>query len=706
MNERLKHRFFPTPAGENRAFPGKNLDEIRKKQSGTRYNGSRPLTADEIKKLEANRCSAEDWKLLSVIDPFDPDLVKDSVFEGVVRIGCIESGLLEDNERSYRCGISSSRIVSSDIGNYCAIHNNSYISAVITGDYVILTDNNEIYTTEKASFGNCVPRKGDRPESVRKVNIVNERGGRSVLFFSGMTGADILLWVKYRGNRAFTEKLAEMTFRTFDNECGYYSFFDDYTVIKGTKLVRNTMTGRGCRIDRACRVDEVTVNSSAGNPSAILDNSIACRGIAGGGCRIESGSVAEDFMLAPGSALRLGARFLHSYLGSGSNISCCEVQSSFIFPCHEQHHNNSFLIASVIMGQSNIAAGATLGSNHNGRMNDCEMWAGRGFWPGLCSSVRFNSKFASFCLLAKSDFPYELDIKLPFSLVSNNPAENCLEIIPAYWWLYNMYALFRNYFKFRDRSSSIKAMEGIELDFMAPDTAEEVLSAVSLIEERRKKASVIETEFRSINIELSSSGIEGSDRMVKILRVDKAERAYREMLVFYCGSVIFSFTSKAPGNLDLMLNGSFSPAREKGWVNMCGHLVPEKSLSHIIRMISSAVPGQVLSSWEEVHDAFENEYELYESRKLSHAVSVALTLYGEETPDIRFLEKLKADYLDILCKIENEIKRTRKKDFDDPLRRNLFSGPGEMDAVLGSVEDDPLPARFRKHFIESLPRLT
>jgi len=81
------------------------------------------------------------------------------------------------------------------------------------------------------------------------------------------------------------------------------------------------------------------------------------------------------------SNLKYGARLINSFLGDNSTISCCEVLNNLIFPAHEQHHNNSFLIASVIMGQSNIAAGATIGSNHNSRANDNEIQAGRGFWP-------------------------------------------------------------------------------------------------------------------------------------------------------------------------------------------------------------------------------------------------------------------------------------------------------------------------------------
>jgi hypothetical protein len=56
------------------------------------------------------------------------------------------------------------------------------------------------------------------------------------------------------------------------------------------------------------------------------------------------------------------------------------------------------------MGQSNMAAGATIGSNHNSRGADGELIAARGFWPGLCVSLKHNSKFATFPLISKGDY--------------------------------------------------------------------------------------------------------------------------------------------------------------------------------------------------------------------------------------------------------------------------------------------------------------
>ncbi len=119
------------------------------------------------------------------------------------------------------------------------------------------------------------------------------------------------------------------------------------------------------------------------------------------------------------------------------------------------------------MGQSNIAAGATIGSNHNSRSADGEIIAGRGFWPGLCVSLKHNSKFASFTIISKGDFPAELNIPLPFALVSNDVTNDRVVIMPGYWFMYNMYALERNAQKYIDRDKRIDKAQHIEYDYLA-----------------------------------------------------------------------------------------------------------------------------------------------------------------------------------------------------------------------------------------------
>src|SRR6202042_3181880 len=228
---------------------------------------------------------------------------------------------------------------------------------------------------------------------------------------------DAWLWSRFRDDDALQEKFKEFTASAFDNRRGYYGKVGDRTVIKNCKIIKDVWIGSDAYLKGANKLKNLTINSSAENKTQIGEGCEMVNGIVDYGCRIFYGVKAVRFIMASNSQLKYGARLINSYLGNNSTISCCEVLNSLIFPAHEQHHNNSFLCASLLMGQTNMAAGATIGSNHNSRSADGELVAGRGFWPRLCVSLEPNSRFASFAILAKGASPAELDIPIPFALI-------------------------------------------------------------------------------------------------------------------------------------------------------------------------------------------------------------------------------------------------------------------------------------------------
>jgi hypothetical protein len=59
-------------------------------RSGIAY---RTLTAYEIEALVKNRNTSDDWTKILVSDAFNPELVKNCKFFGLVRIGKLEPGL-------------------------------------------------------------------------------------------------------------------------------------------------------------------------------------------------------------------------------------------------------------------------------------------------------------------------------------------------------------------------------------------------------------------------------------------------------------------------------------------------------------------------------------------------------------------------------------------------------------------------------------
>ena len=186
----MKNRFLSSGLENYDKMEHSGLTEVRKKQAGVSLLKTRPLTEDEKKILINNGNTSEDWDLIHVKEPFDPELVRGCDFHGFIRIGRLEKAVLRDGTRNYYCGLKNSVIISSDIGDYCSIENNDFISHVIIGKYAVISSNNEIYTTEKAEFGNSIRREGDADNNITTVDVINERGLGSLATFGALAIAD------------------------------------------------------------------------------------------------------------------------------------------------------------------------------------------------------------------------------------------------------------------------------------------------------------------------------------------------------------------------------------------------------------------------------------------------------------------------------------------------------------------------------------
>ncbi|HMZ45265.1 MAG TPA: DUF4954 family protein, partial [Chitinophagaceae bacterium] len=362
-------------------------------KSGINY---RQLTAYEIEVLVRNRNTSDNWNNILVSNAFNPELVNDCKFYGLVRIGKLEPFCLEYSDLKVPVGLYNSTIISCDFGDNVCIDNVRYLSHYIIGNEVIIVNVNELTTTNFAKFGNGIIKQNETENRRIWLEICNENAGRSILPFNGMLTADAFLWSKYRDDVELLNKFKEFTEARFDNRTGYYGKVGHRTVIKNTAIIKDTWIGNDAYIKGSNKLKNLTINSGEEGKTQIGEGCELVNGIIDYGCRVFYGVKAVRFIMASHSQLKYGARLINSYLGNNATISCCEVLNSLIYPAHEQHHNNSFLCAALIMGQSNIAAGATIGSNHNSRAADGEIVAGRGFWPGLCVSLKHNSQFASY----------------------------------------------------------------------------------------------------------------------------------------------------------------------------------------------------------------------------------------------------------------------------------------------------------------------
>ena len=579
----------------------------------------RPLTDAEIRQLIQQNNSADDWKAISVVRTFSVLNIRNCHFSGNVK--------MEEN-------VSISNVL--HIENY-HIGANARLSNIGS-----LT-----FTEEHYGY---------------PLELCNEDGRFQAVAVPEMNSTDVFQCL-YTGNPAL-----------FDSEAPTekQGYIGAHCTIKNVTAIHNVHINAFAKLSGCCEIEHAWISSSEEEPARFGAGVILRNAIVHKGAHIDSRAYLADVLIGQQVSIAEGARIYQSAVGDNSHISGCEVGHSFIYPCHEQHHSSSFLIAAHIQGQSNIASGATLGSNHNGRKNDVDLVAGRGFWPGLCSSLAFPCFFAPYTLIAKGDYPRPLHIPFAFSLINNNAKDGCLEIMPAFWWMHNAYALMRNEWKYQNRDKRKKHTQYYEYKPLAPDTTRIVKENHRLL-----------TQHLAGKVELPK--MEMSNRPVRILKEKEAIAAYREMMLCYMLTEGI-FNNKPENLIDILKNNT-----ELQWINAGGNVLTTEQWQQVCHT----------SSLKEAH-ALQLEYTDENSSLMSLTDAMNLLSYlceDEVTPSriielcreaitaqIHFYERVIAERTKDLCsefRLTNPLFPYKKKEvMDDNICQTALQEKEKLEKIL------------------------
>jgi hypothetical protein len=314
----------------------------------------------------------------------------------------------------------------------------------------------------------------------------------------------------------------------------------------------------------------------------------------------------------------------------------------------------------------------------------------------------------------KGSYPAPLDVPLPFSLVSNDDSRDRLVVRPAYWWLHNMYALARNAWKYRTRDRRRRKTQKVEFDALAPDTAEEMLRALELLEIWTAQAHLRsrdetpgrlagsplaalgrqllrEAEEATAELEILGQRVENSRRNVLILGARRGYHAYREMLHYYAvRTLLDAWNSNSATDLDALL-ARLGGTPQHEWLNLGGQLVPAGEVTRLRADIRS---GQ-LDSWADIHQRYDELWDAYPVEKQRHALATLLTVLDAERLTAGLWEAAVVEAVRIQEYVCEQVYLTRRKDYQDPFRGITFRNRAEMQAVLGTAEDNGFVRQIR-----------
>ena len=151
-------------------------------------NKKRALTSDEIKILEQQGCTADQWSNVNVSEKFQPHHIRQVQFSGKVTLGSFDKSLTLPNGVVKDSGIYNAAIHNCSIGNnVCISQIRNVLANYEVQDDVYIENVDLITINGETSFGNGI-----------KINVLDETGGRQVPIYNKMSAHLAYFLAMYR----------------------------------------------------------------------------------------------------------------------------------------------------------------------------------------------------------------------------------------------------------------------------------------------------------------------------------------------------------------------------------------------------------------------------------------------------------------------------------------------------------------------------
>ncbi len=253
-----------------------------------------------------------------------------------------------------------------------------------------------------------------------------------------------------------------------------------------------------------------------------------------------------------------------------------------------------------------------------------------------------------------------------------------------------MYALARNSWKFKNRDKRIIKDQNIEIDFLAPDSAYEMLDGIALLEEAilKQTGKAVKTNPEIFDKKSELTGIYIEDICPKektlIIKPVQAIWLFKKMLAYFAAREILTFLQSHDFNGIASLKGN--KTLSTNWINFGGQLINENDYSELIADIKS----EKLASWDDIHAQYRTLWKNYGTQKRQVAIDYWAKSIHKNAEEISIKDILE---LLVLSKTTSAhilewTKESRLKDYTNPFRKMVYRNKEEMDAVLGKYVEN------------------
>ncbi len=636
----------------------------------------RQLTAHEIAALEAQGCSAEDWRAVEVAPDFDAATVRDTAFSGTCRLGAFRKTFTLPGGVRKPAGVYRATLHNVTVGDDCRISNvRSYIANYDVGAGALIGNVDKIYVEGETGFGNGV-----------EVSVLNETGGREVTIHTALTAHEAYLEAMYRHRPQLVAALKRFAQAQTAAARSSRGMIGCGATVVDTGLVRNVFIGDGAVVDGAARLSNGSLVSRLDSPVVIG------RGVS-----------ADDFIVQDGSRVEDGTRLTRCYVGQSCELGHGYSASDSLFFCNCQeengeacavfagpftvtHHKSTLLIAGMFSFM-NAGSGSNQ-SNHMYKLGPIHQGAlERGSKTASDSYILWPARIGAFSLVMGRHTTNPDTSSLPFSYLIESKGVTYL--VPGV----NLRSVgtIRDVQKWpkRDRRAPEGRLDKVNFNLLSPYTIDKMVRGIAILESLRALSGATSDTYAYRSARITNAALE------------KGIGFYRMAIDKFLGN---SLISRLETIVDGDYLGKLKPTTRAGlgdWVDLSGLLAPHTCVSAILDDVES---GRI-ASCAELDARMADLQARYYDYEWTWAYDLMLRYYGLEEGKIgyRDLVTIIRRWRASVLKLDDMLYEDARKEFSLSTKTGFgFDGLGatteaDFAGVRGTFETNPFVHEVTAH---------
>lgn len=656
----------------------------------------RHLSSDEIGRLQAQECLAEDWQNVWVSPDFTTEYVHQTRFSGEVKLGVFQDEFELPGGIKKHSRLRSVTLHNVTIGDNCLVENiQNYIANYNIGDNCFIENVDLMLVDGVSTFGNGI-----------EVSVLNETGGREVPINDKLSAHMAYIMALYRHRPGLTARLKELADYYSQKYASDRGTIGNHVRIMNTGVIENLRIGDYANICGAYRLKNGSINSNEEAPVYIGHGVICDDFIVSSGSHIDDGAMLSRCFV--GQACKLG----HGYMASdslffsncqGENGEACAI---FAGPFTVTHHKSTLLIAGMFSFM-NAGSGSNqsnhmykLGPIHQGTLE-------RGAKTTSDSYVLWPARIGAFSLVMGRHTGHCDTSNLPFSYLIEQ--QNSTYLVPGV----NLRSVgtIRDAQKWpkRDKRTDSNKLDFINYNLLSPYTVQKMFKGREILAELRHASGELSEIYSYHNAKIKNSAL------------NKGIKFYETAIHKFLGNSIIKRLEGIDFRNDEEIRARLRPDTAIGsgeWVDISGLIAPKSEIDGLL----DGIENGTINRLKYINAEFERMHKNYYTYEWTWAYERIEEFYGVHPEEmtaadvINIVEKWKAAVVGLDHMVYEDAKKEfslaamtgfgadgsrREKRLDFEQVRGDFESNSFVTAVLKHIEaksalGDELVERMRR----------